>query len=70
MIPFIEVTDANGNSGFIKADAIESLAVEAGTGITRIFVSTNGFYRVTNSHQEILTKLRDIESIKGLEGMN
>lgn len=69
MIPFIEVTDTNGHPGFIKADAVEALAIEAESGITRIFVGTGGFYRVKDTQQQVLAKLRDIEAIKDLEGM-
>lgn len=69
MIAFIEVTDTNGNPGHIKADAVEATAVEPETGITRIFVGTGGFYRVKNTQSEVLAKLRDIESLKSLEGM-
>ena len=69
MIAFIEVTDTNGNSGFIKSEAVEALAVEPESGITRVFVATGGFYRVKETQQEVMAKLRDIEAVKSLEGM-
>lgn len=70
MITFIQVTDCNGNPGYIRADAIEATACEPGTGVTRVFVSSNGFYRVQDPQLEVLNKLRDIESLKSMEGMN
>lgn len=69
MIPFIEVTDTNGNPGHIRADNVEATAMEAESGITRVFVATGGFYRVKESQAEVLAKLRDIEAMKSLEGM-
>ena len=69
MIAFIELTDVNGNPGNIKADAVEAMSCEAETGITRVFVAQGGFYRVRESQQEVLAKLRDIEAMKSLEGM-
>lgn len=69
MIPFIEITDINGQVGYIKTTNIEATTVEPETGITRVFVCSGGFYRIQNSQQEVLAKLRDIESLKALEGM-
>ena len=69
MIAFIQVTDVNGNPGFIKSEAVEALAIEAESGITRVFVATGGFYRITDTQQEVLAKLRDIEILKEREGM-
>ena len=70
MIAFIEVTDANGNPGHIRADAVEAMSVEAETSITRVFVAQGGFYRIKESQADVLAKLRDIESLRDLEGMN
>ena len=69
MIAFIEVTDTNGNPGHIKADAVEAMSVEAETNVTRVFVAQGGFYRIKESQHEVLAKLRDIEAMKSLEGM-
>lgn len=68
MITFIEVTDVNGKPGFIRSDVIEAVLHEPETGITRVFVSSNGFYRIRDPQMEIIAKLRDIESLKGMEG--
>ena len=69
MLTFIEVTDINGNPGHIKADNVEATAMEAESGVTRIFVATGGFYRVKETQREVMAKLRDIEAMKSLEGM-
>lgn len=69
MIAFVQVTDMNGNAGYIRADAIESLACEQDTGVTRVFVNSSGYYRVKDSQLDVLIKLRDIESLQELEGM-
>lgn len=68
MTAFIEVVDNNGNPGFIKAEAIEATGCEPGTGITRVFVSSSGFYRVQDTQQEIIARIGDIETIRELEG--
>ena len=67
MISFIEINDVNGNVGYIKASNVEATTQEPETGITRIFVCTGGFYRVKNTQQEVLAKLRDIEALKAME---
>jgi len=69
VIAFIEVTDVNGQPGHIRADAVEAMSCEAETGITRVFVAQGGYYRVKESQQEVLAKLRDIEAMRSLEGM-
>ena len=69
MISFIEITDINGQIGYIKSTNIEATTVEPETGITRVFVCSGGYYRIKNSQQEVLAKLRDIESLKALEGL-
>lgn len=70
MKAFIEITDANGYPGYIRADVIEGALREPETGITRVFVSSNGYYRVQDSREEIVAKLRDIQLIHDLEGRN
>ena len=67
MIPFIQVNDVNGNEGYIKAGNVEAMTVEPETGFTRVFVCTGGFYRIKNSQEEILAKLRDIEALRAME---
>lgn len=67
MIPFIEVTDASGNPGYMKAGCIEATLQEPDTGVTRLFVSTGGYYRVKDTQSEILAKLRDIDALMALE---
>jgi uncharacterized protein YlzI (FlbEa/FlbD family) len=69
VIAFIEVTDVNGNPGYIKAENVEATAMEPDSGVTRVFVATGGFYRVQETQAEVLAKLRDIEAMKSLEGM-
>lgn len=68
MISFIEVNDVNGNRGYIKASNVEATTQEPDTGFTRVFVCTGGFYRIKESQEEVLAKLRDIEALKDLEG--
>ena len=67
MIPFIEVNDVNGNLGYIKASNVEATTIEPETGFTRVFVCTGGFYRIKNTQEEVLAKLRDIEALKAME---
>ena len=69
MIPFIEVHDVNGNRGYIKAGNVEATTIEPETGFTRVFVCTGGFYRIKDTQEEVLAKLRDIEALKDLEGL-
>lgn len=68
MNAFIEITDANGQSGFLRSDVIEAMIREPETGLTRVFVSSNGFYRVKDTQAEIVAKIRDIATLKELEG--
>lgn len=67
MIPFIQVTDSNGYPGYIKASNVEATTVEPETGFTRVFVCTGGFYRIKDSQEAVLAKLRDIETVRELE---
>lgn len=67
MIPFIQVNDVNGNPGYIKATNVEATTREPETGFTRVFVCTGGFYRVKDTQEEVLAKLRDIEALKAME---
>lgn len=67
MISFIEVNDVNGNIGYIKSSNVEATTKEPETGFTRVFVCTGGFYRVKDTQEEVLAKLRDIEALKAME---
>lgn len=68
MNSFIEITDANGQPGCLRLDVIEAMIREPETGFTRVFVSSNGFYRVKDTQAEVMAKMRDIATLKELEG--
>lgn len=65
--PFLELTDPNGRPMHLKASAIEAMCHEPEGNIIRVFVHGTGFYRTRLSQQEILTRLRDIEIMRGME---
>lgn len=67
MDAFIQLIDPAGRPMHIKASAIEALCHEAEGPIIRVFVNGTGFYRTRLSQQEILTRLRDIETVKRME---
>lgn len=64
---FLELTDPNGRPMHLKASSIEALCHEPEGNIIRVFVTGSGFYRTRLSQQEILTRLRDIETVKRME---
>lgn len=62
---FIELTDTLGKPIYLRHDLIEGSSQDPEDKHTRVFVHT-GFYRVTESQDEVMAKLRDIAILEGM----
>jgi len=62
---FIELTDMQGKRTYLRHDVIEGTSADPEEG-TRVFVHT-GFYKVQESVETVMAKLRDIAVLKAQE---
>jgi len=65
-LDFIQVTQIDGRSCFIRHALIEATMRSDDDSFTRVYTGT-GFYRVKEDQAEVMAKLRDIDVMKGLQ---